>query len=435
MLLFRPLFHLLLLASAAPVLAAETRTRYDHGDPTPNEQYMLELINRARSNPTAEGEFLHDTRDAGIVTATRYFKVDLDRMREDFASYPARPPLAFNPKLMRSSRTHSEDMVERNFQGHDSSDGTSFVTRIAETAYPYSAIAENVYSLQVSDPLYAHAGFNIDWGDGPGGMQPALGHRLNIMNYQGSIFREIGISVVARTGSSLSSYGKLSITQDFGLNLGGASYLLGVVYKDSNHNDICDPGEGMAGVTVSPSVGNYYAITSRSGGYAIPFKSPATGVLTFSGGGLNAAQTLPFSIGGENLKIDLDSSMSAAPRVSLEVTDNSARETAGSAKFLIRRNVPGDDALTVVIRRSKGGSRGKADSSDYKLSGGGIRDGAENSRDFSIIIPAGKSAASIRLKAVNDRIREPKETVTFSIRPTSRYQIDKQAPGKIFITR
>ena len=43
----------------------------------------------------------------------------------------------------------------------------------------------------------------------------------------------------------------------------------GVVYQDRNHDGSYSMGEGVGGVTVSTSQGNY-AYTSVSGGYAIP---------------------------------------------------------------------------------------------------------------------------------------------------------------------
>ena len=46
--------------------------------------------------------------------------------------------------------------------------------------------------------------------------------------------------------------------------------LTGVVYDDANGNGQYDPGEGVAGVTVSMDGGAYYAVTSASGGYSLP---------------------------------------------------------------------------------------------------------------------------------------------------------------------
>ncbi|MES2475486.1 MAG: CAP domain-containing protein [Verrucomicrobiota bacterium] len=429
------LFSALLLATAFPAFGAETRTRYSHGDPTPDEQYMLELINRARANPAAEGKFLCNSGDDWVETAIDYFKVDLDRVRKDFASYPARPPLAFNPLLMSSARGHSTDMAVRKFQGHNSSDGTSFIDRLTQSGYPYSGLGESVYSLHVPDTLFAHVGFNIDWGPGAGGVQAGVGHRVNMMNFNSTVFKEVGIGVIVRTGSGAQSHGKLAITQDFGIADDSHAFLLGVVYVDRNANGICDPGEGKPGVSVSPSVGDSYAITSTSGGYAIPFSSAASGVLTFSGGGLDAAETRVFSIGKENLKIDLVTASAGETPVSLEVLQKFARENRGHARFLVRRSGPDDEALTVVIRRSKGGSRAMASFSDYSLEAATIEGANGGSSTFRVTLPKGKSSTVVTLKAKPDTKQEVDEKVTFSIKPTSHYRVAKRPPAKLVITR
>ena len=46
--------------------------------------------------------------------------------------------------------------------------------------------------------------------------------------------------------------------------------LTGVAYHDANGNGQYDPGEGVAGATVTMDGGAYYAVTSASGGYALP---------------------------------------------------------------------------------------------------------------------------------------------------------------------
>ena len=92
-----------------PVMVAPSRSYrsgeadtgpYNHGDPTAEEQLMLEFINRARANPAAEGVRLQTTTDPDILNAYSYFQVDPDQFAVDFASYPARPPLARSPRRM-----------------------------------------------------------------------------------------------------------------------------------------------------------------------------------------------------------------------------------------------------------------------------------------------------------------------------------------------
>jgi hypothetical protein len=73
-------------------------TLYSHGDPTDAEQYLLELINRARSDPPAE--------------AARY-GIDLN---EGPPSKPISPdpvpPLPFNQFLMKSATGQSQAVLD-----------------------------------------------------------------------------------------------------------------------------------------------------------------------------------------------------------------------------------------------------------------------------------------------------------------------------------
>ena len=81
-------------------------------------------------------------------------------------------------------------------------------------------------------------------------------------------------------------------------------FITGVAYQDANSNGLYDPGEGIAGVTVTPNQGNWYAVTSTSGGYAIPVPANSgTYTLTASGGPFNGA-TATVTVGGDNVKAD-----------------------------------------------------------------------------------------------------------------------------------
>src|SRR5438477_7171641 len=79
----------------APARAAQTQ--YDAGDPPAAEQLVLEVINRARANPTAEGARLGIDITEGL-TATQVSEVMV------------RPPLAMNKILLGVARAHSQDM-------------------------------------------------------------------------------------------------------------------------------------------------------------------------------------------------------------------------------------------------------------------------------------------------------------------------------------
>ena len=83
---------------------------------------------------------------------------------------------------------------------------------------------------------------------------------LNVLDTD---FSEIGIG---SAGNAVSG----KVVQNFGDN--GQIFLLGVVFKDVNGNKFYDPGEGITNVTIKPSQGSYYAVSSGSGGYAIPIE-------------------------------------------------------------------------------------------------------------------------------------------------------------------
>ena len=62
--------------------------QYSIGEPTDDEQFYLELLNRTRMNPTAEGVRLANTQDADTLGAYKFFQVDLTKFQADLAALP-----------------------------------------------------------------------------------------------------------------------------------------------------------------------------------------------------------------------------------------------------------------------------------------------------------------------------------------------------------
>jgi hypothetical protein len=273
-------------------------TQYSIGQPTEEEQQYLELMNRARADPAAEGERLRGTTDPEVVSAYAFFGVDLDMMVAEFAAIDAAPPLAMNARLLDAARLHSADMFANEFQGHTGSDGSSLGQRVTAQGYPWSTVAENVYSFARS-VWHGHAGFNVDWGDdGPGGMQLGRGHRVAIHNAN---YREVGVGVVLGRNGTV---GPQLVTQNFGTQQGATPLLTGVAYYDLNGNDFFDPGEGIGGVTVLVDGSAFHAVTADTGGYAVPVPGDGNYTVTFSGPGLPDHQQLIEVTGLRNEKID-----------------------------------------------------------------------------------------------------------------------------------
>lgn len=427
------LYPYILFTPVALATQMAGQTLHSHGNPTADEQYMLELINRARANPVAEAQRLLSSTDPYIQLGISYFKVDQARLRREFASYSVQPPLAMNPHLLAAARRHSSDMARNNFQSHTGSDKSSVSDRITAAGYKGGFLGENIYSNLVSSTYFAHAGFVIDWGNGPGGVQQGLGHRVNVMGLGRTGYREVGVGIASRSGADAEKYGKLAVTQNFGTNVASTSFLLGVVYNDKNGDGICDPGEGLPGIKVTPSVGTHYAVTSASGGYSIPFvQTPGQASVTFSGGVLDADVTRSFTMVRENVKVDLR----AVPKVTtvaLKSVDSLASErgkaTGGNASFRIVRSGSTEAELKVTLTRPVTGKKTTALPADYKLSALSPAKLTPPKKDgtFVVTIPKGKASADVRITPKKDKKKdkkkEPTEKAKFTLSKSGSYQI------------
>ena len=303
-------------------------TPYSHGDPTAMEQLNLEYINQARANPIEEGNRLVNTPDGDVQGAISFFNISKSLVQQQFSTYPAKGPLAFNAQLIQAARLHSEDMRTNQFQGHTGSNGSSMGQRINQAGYTgWSGAGENVFSYAKS-VWHAHAGFNIDWG---GDNQVTLGHRENIMNYQGTQYREIGVGIL--NVQQPSQVGPLVVTQNFGLK-GTTKFITGVVYKDLNNNNFYDIGEGIAGVQVMPASGTFYAVTSSSGGYAIPYTANGSMTVTASGGDLPSPIVRNIQLSNDNVKLDFILGQgNFTPNVVLNLPSNGAQDANETQTF------------------------------------------------------------------------------------------------------
>ncbi len=342
----RRLPALLALGSTALTLSAAPSLQYNHGDPSDDEQYSLELINRARMNPTAEGIFLAGINDSRLNFSYTFFNVDRNQVKIDFAALTPRPPLAFNSRLMSVARFQSQDQAANNYQGHSSATGGTQLTRLTNFGYAnFTVVGENVFA-KIADAFVGHVGLNVDFG------LPTLEHRKAIMDVleltHPSIYREIGIGIVPATGSNVKPF---VLTQEFGTELPTANtaFLTGVAYRDGNHDSLYSLGEGMAGIRVMPDNGDYFALTSKSGGYTIPLQNLPAGTtsvqLTFSGGGLMSPVTKTVALNGtNNVKADL------VPTVDLVNISTRLRVSTGDNVAIAGFVVNGSANKRVIIR-------------------------------------------------------------------------------------
>jgi len=242
---------------------------YSHGEPTVEEQYMLELINAARANPAAEaarlGIDLNQDLPAGTISAE------------------AKPPLALQSQLITAARGHSDWMLSTGIFDHTGKDGTTPSQRATGAGFAFP-VAENIgYRSTNRSPDYRTMTRLI---------QEALfeskEHRPNLM---APTYGVVGLGLrVGKFGGGDALMG----TQKF--SSGGPTeeaglFIVGVCYEDRNGNGAYDPGEGLGSVRVETSLGTHYAVTGLSGGYAIPVVPVATN---------SATVNLPFPVSGSS---------------------------------------------------------------------------------------------------------------------------------------
>jgi hypothetical protein len=288
--------------SATPTIEWGYHKTSDNLHPDGNEQQMLWLLNRARSNPTQEGIWLATMTDPDVTAARNFWGVDLGVLQTAFAAIPVRPPAAFDVRLYTAARAHSDYLISIDDQTH-----TGQFTRIDAAGFRYTAAAGIVFSYS-EHTVYGHAGFNIDWGFGPYGMQDPPGHRNAIMSTN-TYYSNVGYAVVPETEIA-TQVGPQVITGNLAYaNTGFPDhfnrFIVGTVWEDTNGNGQYDPGEGLGGVTVMPDSGTYYAVTGDSGGYSIPVDA-GTYTVSFAGGELAGGYTRTVAVGSNSVVQDLE---------------------------------------------------------------------------------------------------------------------------------
>jgi hypothetical protein len=310
---------LLLLVVVAPTVKGAVL--YVSGDPTPAEQLVLEYINRARSDPVAEGQRLG---------------IDIHEGLSDPSLVGPRPPLAMNSILLGIAQAHSQDMYNLNYFSHDDPNGTTPYDRMIHAGYDYLLAGENMAAggteataAELEDLMMIDAG------------TPGRPHRVNLLDLRNPYpcgdppcaYSEVGIGYYERATPNGIGLGSL-ITEDFGAANTGP-FLLGVVYNDQNHNNFYDIGEGLAGVKITPSSGGYYAISSSSGGYTIPIGTFGTITVTSSGPTF-APITKTVTLNGANIKLDFTASaqITSSATTSVQTSSTSTVVTTSSTVIM-----------------------------------------------------------------------------------------------------
>jgi RTX calcium-binding nonapeptide repeat (4 copies)/Cysteine-rich secretory protein family len=260
---------------------------------TAYEQYFLELINRARLNPAAEAEIQGITLNQGIAANT------LDASQ--------RQVLAINPFLNQAADGHSTWMRANNVFSHTGSGGSDGKTRMVAEGYAFTGSwswGENLAWTGSSGTLDVTAAVTLLHHNL---FVSTSGHRQNLLN---NTFREAGVglsSVGAFTQGGATYANSLLATHNFALS-GSNLFVTGVTYTDSDANNFYSVGEGIGSRTVQLYQNGIAALNMAStaaGGYSVSTSGSGTIEARFSGGGLTTEMGASFSMGGQNVKIDL----------------------------------------------------------------------------------------------------------------------------------
>ncbi|MEM6858846.1 MAG: CAP domain-containing protein, partial [Pseudomonadota bacterium] len=272
-------------------------------DPTALEQYFLELINDARLDPvgnTARYITSYDPLTAAhsnIQSALNFFNVDADDLRNGIEALVPTAPLAWNSALGDAARTHNGEMIAADQQSHQLPGEPCLGARITAARYTgWFTAAENIFAF-TRDVVYGHAGFMVDWGFEPNGIQSPPGHRLAIMN---SNFTEVGIGVTEENDPN-TDVGPLVVTQNFGSR--GELFFLGVAYNDLDQDAFYSPGEGLG--TLNVTVNGQQHSSNASGGYNVELSQTSTVEIDFGGAAIDQSATLTLSNVTQNVKADV----------------------------------------------------------------------------------------------------------------------------------
>jgi uncharacterized protein YkwD len=331
--------------------------------PSQNEQYLLELTNRIRLDPEPELDRILVTRDREVSNALDYFETNLTVLRQQWKELEPAPPLAWSGELHNSAETHNQRMIAADTQSHFLPNEPGLIDRMRDAGYDPSSVAENIFAYPDSIEA-AHAGFAIDWGVGPHGIQEPAGHRISMTN---GLYREVGIDITEERNPN-TSVGTFVVTQHFGIDRKavwgmGDAYLVGVVYTDAiKDDDFYTPGEGLGGVTITVSdlVSDrvFSTKTWDAGGYQIALPRGSYRVdftVDLNDDGAIEVVSRQIEMGKENFKLDWIADLEqlsatiANGSINPALTNTTTAEAIERSRFPLSSDTTYDDILLLEL--------------------------------------------------------------------------------------
>lgn len=343
---------------------------------TDNEQLLLELINRARSNPGAEAALFGIGLNADLGPGQ--------------ISDTPKQPLAPVQLLNNATAGHAADMLAKDYFSHQSQgSGKSASDRAADQGY-VGAVGENLSwggsttSIDRIQHVY----------DRHQALFKSAGHRRNMLR---DYWRESGVSLqYGQFTSGGFVYNASMAVENFG-DRNGAPYITGVVYADTTDNDFYDIGEAVRSGTISAThlaTGQKVSTTlSPSGGYALQVSAGEWSVeAVYVYGGLSVRAVRFAQVSTSNVKLDFERFTTGTPdqlSLSLSRTTIGERGTDSTAVLTITQAVTQSVPITVHLSTTA--------SDAVQLPG-------------TVVIPAGQLAVTVNVQGVeDDRIELPQQ--------------------------
>ena len=270
--------------------------------PSDQQQYVLQLINEARTNPAAAAAQISNDMTPQVMNTLNYYGTNLQTALQTISSATPQPPVAWNADLANAAQGQSQYMADNQIQSHTGAGGSQPQDRMTAAGYAnITSSAENAYAYATS-PEEAMQAFLIDWG------VPSDGHRINIQQpgvAAQNAFTDGGVGIVS-TNPSNPAFGPLVITQDFARSSSSQPQLVGVAYYDNSGTDFYAPGEGQGGLqidAVNTQTGQVYSTqTWSSGGYELALPAGQYRVITSLND--NVFQTTNVTISNVNVEQD-----------------------------------------------------------------------------------------------------------------------------------
>ena len=251
---------------------------------TAAEQYLLELINRARLDPAAEAKRYGVQLNSGLPGGT----IDTS----------AKQVLAPNAQLEKAATGHSTWMLNRDVFSHTGAGGSSPGDRMAAAGYDFTGSygwAENLAwtgstgSVNMAAAIRSHHE----------GLYRSAGHRKNTF---GESLSEIGIGQVqGKFSYQGNTFNASMLTEKFALS-GSDVFVTGVVFRDGDRDRFYDIGEGRKDYWIRG--GGDRDTTAGAGGYAIEV-DPSRSTTVKVGAGDRTYATLDLDTRDGNVKLDL----------------------------------------------------------------------------------------------------------------------------------